>query len=34
MLIDSAMADEFLASYKAVLAEVNGGKKAGYRNRG
>ncbi|MDO8302519.1 MAG: hypothetical protein Q7T18_04680 [Sedimentisphaerales bacterium] len=27
MLIDSAMANEFLASYKSVLAEVNGGKK-------
>jgi hypothetical protein len=26
MLINSTMADEFLASYKAVLAEVNGGK--------
>ncbi len=26
MLVDSTMASEFLASYKAVLAEVNGGK--------
>jgi hypothetical protein len=25
MLVNSAMANEFLASYKSVLAEVNGG---------